>query len=77
MGIIGAEMKLIVHIKRRETWLLIYAVAQRLSGSVFLSLPQGGFTACHWPSIVLGTLREGVPVTTAVVSTAMGVSSCF
>jgi len=39
-------------------------------------LPQGGHTACHWPPIVLGTLREGAPVTIAVVSTAMGVSPC-
>ena len=46
----------------------------RLSGSVSLCLPQGGFTACHWPSIVLGALREGAPVTIAVVSTAMGVA---
>ena len=36
---------------------------------------HGGFTACHWPSIVLGTLREGVPVTNAVVSTARGVAT--
>ena len=57
--------------------LLNYAVAQRLSGSVSKSLPQGGFTACHWPPVVLGSLREGVPVTTVVVSTAMGVSPCY
>ena len=44
----------------------------RLSGSVSLCLSHGGFIACHWPSIVLGTLREGAPVTIAVVSTALG-----
>ena len=39
-----------------------------------LESSQGGFTACHWPSIVLGTLRKGVPVTIAGVSMALGVA---
>ena len=35
--------------------------AQWLSVTVSESLPQGGFTACHWPTIVHGALREDGP----------------
>ena len=42
-----------------------------------LGSSPGGFTACHRSSIVLGTLREVVPVTFAVVSTAMRVAPCY
>ena len=60
----------------RFVHVLKYAVTRCLSGTVSESLPQGGCTACHWPPDVLGTLREGVPATNAVVSTAVGVSPC-
>ena len=46
-------------------------------GLCVLESSQGGFTACHWPSVVLGAFREGAPVTIVVVSTAMGVARCF
>ena len=46
-------------------------------GLCVLESSPGWLHRCHWPPIVLGKLREGIPVTIAVVSTAMGVSPCF